>query len=686
MKEVKFTLTADASQFKGQIATLEAEVKDLTSAISELEKEAKGATNPKDAERYTMRIKELKQTQVEVTDELKKTKVESAEFGKASALAGNQISQAFKAMGIDVDKYGQALSTVRGGTQGATGATNTLGMAMKALPIVAIVGAFVALWKAFTSTQEGADRVARVMVPLKAILSAIWGVVQGLALSISDGLGKAFRDPLGALAEFGAKIKTTIVNQLVGLLELIPAIGSAIVLVFKGKWSEAGEVASNAVLKIVTGVENLGTKIKEGADELSDLAKRAIEVGNEIQAIEERIRKARIAQAVPLANLRREFQELSTAARDMSKSEEERSANAMKAIGISRQVRDMQAEIIDMEIRQLELKQSLNNTNDAELLQLEELKAKRQDLFASTESETRRLQTLLSGMSQAQLDELEKQAQAETELDAKRREMLLQRAENYRQLTLTEDQIRDEQYAAHLVKLEELRANEIISEAQFLDVKSALYSQFYGKLIEAKNMEAKAAIKAEKDKNKQITASHAQMVGDTIAGDIARGRNAKEIATNTLRYALAEIVINVFKGAIAKIPFPFNLVAAPVFAATAYSAAKAAVPAFQSGGLVGGGEKLIRVNEAGTEFVTNANTTRAALPLLSAMNANPALASAMNNQFTGQVSLNDNGLTDRMGSMVDKMGDVVFRFENGQFIGGFRELQRIDNERIARTE
>jgi hypothetical protein len=176
------------------------------------------------------------------------------------------------------------------------------------------------------------------------------------------------------------------------------------------------------------------------------------------------------------------------------------------------------------------------------------------------------------------------------------------------------------------------------------------------------------------------------VTGNIIAGELERAKSAKQAASGVLRAIVAQIIASAFQKVIAGVPFPANVALAPIAAVAAGKTANALIPAFQSGGLVGGGEKLIRVNEAGTEFVTNANTTRAALPLLSAMNANPALASAMNNQFTGQVSLNDNGLTDRMGSMVDKMGDVVFRFENGQFIGGFRELQRIDNERIARTE
>lgn len=53
------------------------------------------------------------------------------------------------------------------------------------------------------------------------------------------------------------------------------------------------------------------------------------------------------------------------------------------------------------------------------------------------------------------------------------------------------------------------------------------------------------------------------------------------------------------------------------------------VPEFATGGLVRGGEQIVRLNEDGEEFVMNAESTRNMKPMLEAANANPNLGAEM---------------------------------------------------------
>jgi len=682
MSEVRISITGDASGFNKSVAQGSGAVADLQKRIDALTQSRDKFTNPSTVENYNRKITELKGQQ----DALKKSTDANTEakanFGKVSAMAGNQVSQAFKAIGIDVEKYGQVLSTVKTGTQAATGATTGLGTAMKAIPIVAIVGAFLALVKAFTSTQEGADRLARILEPLKAIFAAIWGVIQDLALALSDKLVAAFDDPIGAMKSFGEFLVSQVVNRITGLLELIPALGRSIVQLFQRDFSGAAETASNAVLKVVTGVENLGTSIAEAGKELTELGRRAAATGDQIQALDKQIRRTRIEQAESLARLNREFQELNTLARDVTKTDEERLAAADAALKIREKIRDEEVRLLNLQIRQLELRQSLNDTNDEELLKLAQLRAQRDAAAAAAVQESRRLESTRNSILQG----IDEQANKEAEAEEARLDALRKRGEAFLQITLTEEEIRQNAYEKALAELQTLVDAQIVTEADALRVREALYEEFYGKIAKAKAEEVKKTEEAERKKAEAVKLANAQILGDSLATEIQRAKSVAKGAKGVIRAITAEIIARMFQKVITGLPFPANIALAPVAAAAAGRAANAIIPGFRDGGLVGGGERIIRINEVGQEFVTNAATTRAALPLLSAMNANPNLASAVNSQFTGKVSLNDNGLTDRLGALTDRMERVEFVFRGNDFIGGWRELDRIDRTRTVRTE
>ena len=112
--------------------------------------------------------------------------------------------------------------------------------------------------------------------------------------------------------------------------------------------------------------------------------------------------------------------------------------------------------------------------------------------------------------------------------------------------------------------------------------------------------------------------------GATFAGLVADGSDAgdalKKTLTETLKAAVKAFIPQIFANFLAFIPPPFNVAAATAAVALLNGLIDQYL-GFEEGGLVPGGEKLIRINEAGQEFVMNARATRKYLPMLEAMNS-----------------------------------------------------------------
>ena len=86
----------------------------------------------------------------------------------------------------------------------------------------------------------------------------------------------------------------------------------------------------------------------------------------------------------------------------------------------------------------------------------------------------------------------------------------------------------------------------------------------------------------------------------------------REAAKDQIAAALAPYVADYFKATAKFFSFlgPFAPIAAAATVPAAIGAFNAVIPAFATGGVVGGGAQIIQVNERGQEFVVNAEATR----------------------------------------------------------------------------
>ena len=252
--------------------------------------------------------------------------------------------------GGKIEGVAQKFGSLPGPIGNAANAMGGLGKQMWALVanpigavIAALVGAITLLYKAFTSTNEGADKLDQGL----AGLGAAFEVVMNAIAKVAENLIGLFENPQKALSDFSDMLKENITNRFEGLLELLPALGKAISLLFEGEFSEAGKVATDAVGKVALGVEDITDKVSAGIDAINKLGAEALVAANKAAAIEKilqgvedgeralRIERSKQAKQLATARLQMEddtatFESRIEALKKVAQSEEELAAKELK--------------------------------------------------------------------------------------------------------------------------------------------------------------------------------------------------------------------------------------------------------------------------------------------------------------------------------------------------------------------
>lgn len=162
-------------------------------------------------------------------------------------------------------------------------------LAFIATPIGAVIGAIGlaigALTAYFKGSEEGQNKWNKVV----AIGSTLLEKLMDVAEAIGGALVAMFENPQKALNDFWALLKENVVNRFEGLLELIPALGKSIQLLFKGEFAESGKVAFDAVAKVTTGIANASDKIVAFTKEVIATTELAIAQGLKLASIQAKI-------------------------------------------------------------------------------------------------------------------------------------------------------------------------------------------------------------------------------------------------------------------------------------------------------------------------------------------------------------------------------------------------------------
>jgi len=336
-----------------------------------------------------------------LTAQLAATKAQSA------ATKGQKATTEASTAATEAQATATAGATVA--TEGATAATGGLSGAMKILRIAlistgigAIVVALGALIAAFVSTQEGTDKLNKLLVPLKVALKKLWGMVQDVSKDLFD----AFSHPQEAVKKLWKTIKQNIVNRIMGVGKLFKALGKIISSGFTSGYKDLG----NAALQMGTGVENVIDKVTGGVKKFGKEISKAVDEGAKIAQLQIDIEKGENRLILLRAKSADELKKQELIAKDYTKSTKERQAALKKVEEITNNLNKAEKEQVDRQIEQLQLKQKQNDTSrtgEESERTLNELKAKRIELDTKSNQDMLRFQGARQKVynEQKQLDE-----------------------------------------------------------------------------------------------------------------------------------------------------------------------------------------------------------------------------------------------------------------------------------------
>ena len=247
--------------------------------------------------------------------------------GKATEEAGEEATI--------FDGVKQKFRDLKTGLKTVTNSFKGLKGAIAATGIGALLIAFGALVAYFKSSEEGSRKLAIAT----ETLGLLFGKLTEFASKVGGALVNTFSNPKQALQDFGNLLKDQIVNRVTGMLELLPALGKAIGLAFKGKFKEAGKTAGNALGKVLLGTENIvekaqefGTKAVEAFQSFKEEVLDAVEVATRLVDAQRALRDQQQRLVVENAQLNQELEKQRKIAEDTTLTYDERAA-ALEKVG-----------------------------------------------------------------------------------------------------------------------------------------------------------------------------------------------------------------------------------------------------------------------------------------------------------------------------------------------------------------
>tara|TARA_R110000803_G_scaffold6446_4_gene20936 strand:- start:1434 stop:3377 length:1944 start_codon:yes stop_codon:yes gene_type:complete len=330
---------------------------------------------------------------VQEVEKLNKKLTETKTQSKEAGASLNGVS------GGAIGKFNGLKNSITGVVTGF----KSLKFAILASGIGALLLAVLAVGKAFTNSEEGQNKFAKIM----GVIGSVTGNLVDILASLGEKIISVFENPKQAIADFSNLIKDNIINRFTGILELIPSLSKSIKQLFSGDFSGAAQTAGNAVAKVVLGTDNLTDSIKRSAAELKKFAaevaadaKSAGEIADQrakADKIERRLIVERAEADKEIAELR-----FKTEQRDKF-SAKERIKFLKDASKISEDIAAKEIGLNNIRLNAQIAENKLAGSKKADLNAVAELTAKSIQLETSKLSLQKRLQTSLTSFQTEEL-------------------------------------------------------------------------------------------------------------------------------------------------------------------------------------------------------------------------------------------------------------------------------------------
>ena len=348
----------------------------------------------------------------------------------------------------------------------------SLRVAIIATGIGALIVGILAVKTAFTNTEEGQNKFAKLM----GIIGSVTGNFIDLIAGLGEKIISIFENPKQAIIDLKNLIVENITNRISSLIETFGFLGSTIKKVFTGDFTgaiEEAKKAGNSYIDTMTGVKNtidkVTSSVKDFSDEIIKEGKIAAQIADQ-RAKADKIERSLIVERAEankkIADLR-------------FKSEQRDKFSAAERIAFLKEASSISEEITNKEIAANKLRlqaqieeNKLSGSNKADLDAVAQLKAKEIQLDTAKLNLQKRLQTSLTtfqneekSANKASLEAKKKAQEEEAESETKRLENIAEIQDEFkkkREDELAESEIEKLELEKNrkLKELEDLKASE----------------------------------------------------------------------------------------------------------------------------------------------------------------------------------------------------------------------------------
>ena len=375
----------------------------------------------------------------------------------------DKVDGATKDLSGNIDGATGALNNMTGGAivafKGVVGGVRTAVAGMRTFKgamistgvgaLVVLVGSLV-LW--FTKTKKGAEALEIATASLGIVVTVLTDKMS----SLGGNLVGFFEDPVQSIKDFGAAVKTYVLEQLNSMMEGIGLLGSAVKKLFARDFSGAMEDAKSGALALGEGILRLNPQTAglmlflDTAIEIAPAIENAVKAQARLTASTIKLREAERALMIDEAEKRAIMDEQRVISGDISKSYEERIAANKIAQGLEKELFNEQLRLAEERLRIQQEEMALGENLEADLLKEAELQAAAIRLRSQSAKMKKRFvmeEMLLVEQQQAELDAIQKQKDEDAKkiLDADAK-ILAQKKKDLA------DEVKAEQAAAAAIK------------------------------------------------------------------------------------------------------------------------------------------------------------------------------------------------------------------------------------------
>tara|TARA_R100000988_G_scaffold35109_1_gene17682 strand:+ start:2543 stop:4639 length:2097 start_codon:yes stop_codon:yes gene_type:complete len=375
----EYDLKISTKQAQANIDELNKSLELQETLIDDIEKELRqyqkelNKTSAKDLSKRQKLNDKIKQTKERLVDEKVALKQVNKDRKKANEVMKESEKNAADYSGVlgTIDSQtGGAISGFTNLTKTIGGATKGFGLMGKAIMATGL-GALVlivsSLGAAFTGSEEGQNKFAKIM----SVIGALTGNLVDLLADLGDAIISAFENPVESLNSFVDLLKNNLITRFEGLLNLIPNLGRAVEQLFKGNFSEAGKIAADSVGQVVLGVESVTDTVANATKAVKEFTAEQIKEGKaaaEVADMRAKADKIERALIVDRSKLESEIALLRLKSREEEKfSAAERKQALLDAQALEDQLLDKETEFLELRRDAQMLENTFSRTNKENL-------------------------------------------------------------------------------------------------------------------------------------------------------------------------------------------------------------------------------------------------------------------------------------------------------------------------------